>query len=178
MLRAHGAAGTGVEPGRVVSYVQRAEGWTQQEGFSFLHAPLRSVVSGPSRPDTHPQAPKRRAWEAFLRSGHTFICRKTVKRTPTGPVETHRGRRRHSPSDSTKHTDEHKGRFLASFLWRTYVCSEAPHSWDRDRVRSRQFRIKSPEDINSSRGLLTTSQVKAIHKQQTTIRQPIECDLT
>ena len=26
---------------------------------------FRSFVSGPSRPDTHPQAPKRRAWEAL-----------------------------------------------------------------------------------------------------------------
>ena len=26
---------------------------------------VRSCVSGPSRPDTHPQAPKRRAWEAL-----------------------------------------------------------------------------------------------------------------
>ena len=28
---------------------------------------VRSFVSGPSRPDTHPQAPKRRAWEALTK---------------------------------------------------------------------------------------------------------------
>jgi hypothetical protein len=29
---------------------------------------VRSFVSGPSRPDTHPQAPKRRAWEALTQT--------------------------------------------------------------------------------------------------------------
>ncbi len=35
---------------------------------------VRSFVSGPSRPDTHPQAPKRRAWEALTQTHFTHPC--------------------------------------------------------------------------------------------------------
>ena len=34
---------------------------------------VRSFVSGPSRPDTHPQAPKRRAWEALTQTHFTHV---------------------------------------------------------------------------------------------------------
>jgi hypothetical protein len=37
-------------------------------GTRVCRAFVRSFVSGPSRPDTHPQAPKRRAWEALTGS--------------------------------------------------------------------------------------------------------------
>ena len=37
------------------------------KGTLLLPLPFRSV-SGPSRPDTHPQAPERRAWEARTRA--------------------------------------------------------------------------------------------------------------
>ena len=160
-----------------------AEGWTQQEGFSFLHASFVRSFQGPHGL-THTHKPRKGvrgrrscvlATRLFAEKRLNAVTHRSRGDTPRCEVKQEGA---DSPSDSTKHTDEHKGRFLASFLWRTYVCSEAPHSWDRDRVRSRQFRIKSPEEINSSRGLLTTSQVKSIHKQQTTIRQPIECDLT
>jgi hypothetical protein len=36
-------------------------------------ARFRSFVSGPSRPDTHPQAPKRRAWEALTQTHFTHV---------------------------------------------------------------------------------------------------------
>ena len=45
---------------------RRAESLRFMLRFRFWH-PSRSFVSGPSRPDTHPHAPKRRAW------GHTRI---------------------------------------------------------------------------------------------------------
>ena len=45
--------------GGIVRFKRRAESLR----FRFWH-PRRSFVSGPSRPDTHPHAPKRRAWES------------------------------------------------------------------------------------------------------------------
>ena len=44
--------------------------WSRLDGICEARAIVprgfvRSFVSGPSRPDTHPQAPKRRAWEAL-----------------------------------------------------------------------------------------------------------------
>ena len=38
-----------------------------------MKTPVRSFVSGPSRPDTHPQAPKRRAWEALTQTHFTRV---------------------------------------------------------------------------------------------------------
>ena len=45
--------------------------WSFQ-AFASISA-LSSFVSGPSRPDTHPQAPKRRAWEALTQTHFTHV---------------------------------------------------------------------------------------------------------
>ena len=64
----------------------RCQGLIASLIISSQHRVGRSFVSGSSRPDTHPQAPKRRAWEALTRNtesvGRRYLfCPITVSRS-------------------------------------------------------------------------------------------------